>query len=116
MTPHGPDAATFEAAVGDTGQQQAPAHLPPDTLAFMFEVNYTPRVTMSVRFLSYHVLTALICYVGHMPRRLIGNRTFLRVQGRSQGRMRLPWLISVAAAGSSRDMAQPVNQPQGALQ
>ncbi len=51
MTPHGPDAATFEAAVGDarSGQQQQPTRLPADTLAFMFETDWTPRVTMSVR-------------------------------------------------------------------
>ena len=55
MTPHGPDAATFEAAVGVAGAAaQGPAHLPPDTLAFMFETNWTPRVTMSVRRVSSH--------------------------------------------------------------
>jgi homogentisate 1,2-dioxygenase len=47
MTPHGPDAATFEAAVAGDGQQ-APAHLPPDSLAFMFETHWTPRITQAV--------------------------------------------------------------------
>ena len=36
MTPHGPDAATFERAVAINSD--APEHLPRDTLAFMFEV------------------------------------------------------------------------------
>lgn len=43
MTPHGPDTQTFEDAIAEEGEQR-PAHLPRDTLAFMFEVNYTPRV------------------------------------------------------------------------
>lgn len=43
MTPHGPDTATFEKAV--TAAEDAPAHLPRDTLAFMFETSDTPRVT-----------------------------------------------------------------------
>lgn len=51
MTPHGPDAATFEASVA--GAEPGPAHLPADTLAFMFETHWTPRVTMSVRLLSF---------------------------------------------------------------
>lgn len=49
MTPHGPDAATFEAAVGGGDGQQGPAHLPDDSLAFMFEAHWTPRVTTAVR-------------------------------------------------------------------
>ena len=40
MTPHGPDAATFQAA--STGELQ-PRRIPPDTLAFMFEVAHDPR-------------------------------------------------------------------------
>ena len=36
MTPHGPDATTFERAVAI--DSDAPEHLPRDTLAFMFEV------------------------------------------------------------------------------
>ena len=48
MTPHGPDAATFEAAVAGGDGQQAPAHLPPDGLAFMFETHWTPRITQAV--------------------------------------------------------------------
>ena len=40
MTPHGPDAATFERAVANDGD--APEHLPRDTLAFMFEVRAAP--------------------------------------------------------------------------
>eukprot|EP00898_Chlorokybus_atmophyticus_P004118 jgi/Chlat1/4707/Chrsp30S04759 len=43
MTPHGPDTETFERAVSEDEHQ--PRHLPPDTLAFMFETNFTPRVT-----------------------------------------------------------------------
>ncbi|KAF8065888.1 hypothetical protein HT031_002949 [Scenedesmus sp. PABB004] len=43
MTPHGPDTATYEAAIAaDTG---APGHVGRDTLAFMFETSLTPRVT-----------------------------------------------------------------------
>lgn len=42
MTPHGPDTATFEAA--STNGVDAPERLG-QTLAFMFETNYTPRVT-----------------------------------------------------------------------
>ena len=44
MTPHGPDTATFEASVADSCTD-SPHHLPRDTLAFMFEVHATPRVT-----------------------------------------------------------------------
>jgi len=40
MTPHGPDAATFERAVASDGG--APEHLPRDTLAFMFEARPGP--------------------------------------------------------------------------
>ncbi|KAK9820068.1 hypothetical protein WJX72_005739 [[Myrmecia] bisecta] len=43
MTPHGPDTQTFERAILPDSQQ--PSHLPGDTLAFMFETSYTPRVT-----------------------------------------------------------------------
>jgi homogentisate 1,2-dioxygenase len=43
MTPHGPDTATFEAAVAPGAE--APSHLGWDTLAFMFETHATPRVT-----------------------------------------------------------------------
>ncbi len=42
MTPHGPDAATFERAVAVDGC--APEHLPRDTLAFMFEARRRPPV------------------------------------------------------------------------
>lgn len=52
MTPHGPDAATFEASVA--GDEPGPAHLPADTLAFMFETHWTPRVTMSA-LSSHHI-------------------------------------------------------------
>lgn len=34
MTPHGPDAKSFE---GASNADEGPAHLPADTLAFMFE-------------------------------------------------------------------------------
>jgi homogentisate 1,2-dioxygenase len=43
MTPHGPDAATFERAVGP--DNEAPSHLPSDSLAFMFEFSMVPRLT-----------------------------------------------------------------------
>ena len=43
MTPHGPDTTTYEAAIQDSNEQ--PKHLPDDTLAFMFETNYMPRIT-----------------------------------------------------------------------
>lgn len=43
MTPHGPDTSTYEAAVAPGAE--APAHLPRETLAFMFETSLTPRVT-----------------------------------------------------------------------
>lgn len=43
MTPHGPDTATYEAAVQESAE--VPAHLGHDTLAFMFEAAMTPRVT-----------------------------------------------------------------------
>lgn len=47
MTPHGPDTTSFETEVarGRGGDNQDPPHrLPDDTLAFMFEVNATPRI------------------------------------------------------------------------
>lgn len=43
MTPHGPDTKTFEGATAVEAEQIA--HLPKDTLAFMFETYYTPRLT-----------------------------------------------------------------------
>lgn len=43
MTPHGPDTATYEAAIQAEAEQ--PSHLPRDTLAFMFETYHTPRLT-----------------------------------------------------------------------
>ncbi|KAI8467072.1 MAG: homogentisate 1,2-dioxygenase-domain-containing protein [Monoraphidium minutum] len=43
MTPHGPDTATFEAAVAPEAEQ--PAQLAREALAFMFETAMTPRVT-----------------------------------------------------------------------
>jgi homogentisate 1,2-dioxygenase len=51
MTPHGPDAATFEAAVAGGDDRQRPAHLPDDSLAFMFETHWTPRITQAVNTL-----------------------------------------------------------------
>jgi homogentisate 1,2-dioxygenase len=44
MTPHGPDTETFERAVRPESDA-APARLPDDSLAFMFELGFTPRVT-----------------------------------------------------------------------
>lgn len=44
MTPHGPDATTFEMAV-DEARSSGPQRVQESTLAFMFEVNATPRVT-----------------------------------------------------------------------
>lgn len=44
MTPHGPDTATYEDNI-DEEKTAGPQQLPQDTLAFMFEVNATPRVT-----------------------------------------------------------------------
>ena len=43
MTPHGPDAATFEAATSP-GASSSPARLAGDGLAFMFETHAAPRV------------------------------------------------------------------------
>ncbi|GAB4820865.1 hypothetical protein N2152v2_007911 [Parachlorella kessleri] len=43
MTPHGPDTATFEQAI--LPQAEQPQQLPKDSLAFMFETYYTPRLT-----------------------------------------------------------------------
>ncbi|KAL4422217.1 hypothetical protein ABPG77_009692 [Micractinium sp. CCAP 211/92] len=43
MTPHGPDTKTFEGATAPEAEQIG--HLPRDTLAFMFETYYTPRLT-----------------------------------------------------------------------
>ncbi|KAK9846297.1 hypothetical protein WJX81_001152 [Elliptochloris bilobata] len=62
MTPHGPDAATFERAVAIDGD--APEHLPCDTLAFMFEVSFTPRV-MPAALASPHIDRAYYkCWAG----------------------------------------------------
>lgn len=44
MTPHGPDTATFESAT-QAAADSGPKHLGHDTLAFMFETHFTPRVT-----------------------------------------------------------------------
>lgn len=42
MTPHGPDSATFDKA---SEEELKPAHLPKDTLAFMFESTLLFHVT-----------------------------------------------------------------------
>ena len=42
MSPHGPDTTTFETA---SNQSDAPHHIGRDTLAFMFETNYFPKLT-----------------------------------------------------------------------
>eukprot|EP00850_Spirogloea_muscicola_P007023 SM000034S12777 [mRNA] locus=s34:704050:707410:+ [translate_table: standard] len=44
MTPHGPDTQTFETAVASAGESK-PVKLSDDTLAFMFETSFVPRVT-----------------------------------------------------------------------
>ena len=44
MTPHGPDAQTYEQAVDDA-KSTGPQKVPETTLAFMFEMNATPRIT-----------------------------------------------------------------------
>ena len=46
MTPHGPDAATFERAI--TCNTDTPEHLSRDTLAFMFEVNDSAQLVYSI--------------------------------------------------------------------
>lgn len=43
MTPHGPDTSTYELAIQQANEE--PRQLQADTLAFMFETNYMPRVT-----------------------------------------------------------------------
>jgi homogentisate 1,2-dioxygenase len=43
MTPHGPDAKTFEMAVD--AESSGPQRVQESTLAFMFEVNATPRIS-----------------------------------------------------------------------
>ena len=43
MTPHGPDTKTYERAILPTSEE--PQQLPANTLAFMFETSFTPRVT-----------------------------------------------------------------------
>ncbi len=63
MTPHGPDAGTFEAATAP-GAADAPARLPADTLAFMFETHAPPRVTAAA-LASPHVDRAYYrCWAG----------------------------------------------------
>ena len=44
MSPHGPDATTYEMA-SDTAKALGPQKVPNSTLAFMFEVNATPCIT-----------------------------------------------------------------------
>ena len=39
MTPHGPDTSTYE-----TGHYEEPKLLQSNSLAFMFETNYMPRI------------------------------------------------------------------------
>ncbi|NJM61915.1 MAG: homogentisate 1,2-dioxygenase, partial [Oscillatoriales cyanobacterium RU_3_3] len=43
MAPHGPDVTTYEKAIDP--DSSGPQKIPENTLAFMFEVNATPRVT-----------------------------------------------------------------------
>lgn len=44
MTPHGPDAGTFDRASAE-GACDTPTAIAGDALAFMFEMDYIPRVT-----------------------------------------------------------------------
>lgn len=43
MTPHGPDTSTYEQAIQESNEE--PKQLQSNTLAFMFETNYMPRIT-----------------------------------------------------------------------
>ncbi len=63
MTPHGPDTDTFEEAIAEEGCQK-PAHLPRNTLAFMFEVNYTPRIMPAALALPQLDRHYYKCWVG----------------------------------------------------
>ena len=44
MSPHGPDTTTFEKA---SNQSEEPHHIGRDTMAFMFETNLFPKLTVS---------------------------------------------------------------------
>ena len=62
MTPHGPDTASYEAAV--RSESEAPAHLPRDTLAFMFEFPFLPRVTPAAMSASGFDQNYYRCWAG----------------------------------------------------
>ncbi|MEW5302409.1 MAG: hypothetical protein WDW36_005200 [Sanguina aurantia] len=62
MTPHGPDTETYEHAVAS--EHQAPAYLGSETLAFMFETNYTPCVTKAAMGLTTVDRDYYKCWLG----------------------------------------------------
>lgn len=63
MTPHGPDTATFEKAVQEDSDG-APAHLPRDTMAFMFETADTPRITQGALASEHIDRNYYKCWIG----------------------------------------------------
>eukprot|EP00899_Mesostigma_viride_P001336 jgi/Mesvir1/11202/Mv16595-RA.1 len=62
-TPHGPDTATFEKAVADKADA-FPGHLPEDTLAFMFETCFVPRLTPAAMASPMRDLDYYHCWEG----------------------------------------------------
>ena len=62
MTPHGPDTVSYEAGI--QRQNEQPAHLPRDTLAFMFEFPFLPRVTPAAMSASNFDRNYYQCWTG----------------------------------------------------
>ena len=86
MTPHGPDTATFEAAVAP--EAEAPAHLGRDALAFMFETAMTPRVTPAALGATSIDRDYYKCWVGlrsHFDRDWFAKQQQQGKQGQQQG-------------------------------
>eukprot|EP00270_Netrium_digitus_P015944 TRINITY_DN5642_c0_g1_i1.p1 TRINITY_DN5642_c0_g1~~TRINITY_DN5642_c0_g1_i1.p1 ORF type:complete len:276 (+),score=57.25 TRINITY_DN5642_c0_g1_i1:1-828(+) len=66
MTAHGPDTSTFEKAVSD-GEANGPRKLPYDTLAFMFESVFTPRVMLTAMASPHIDKDYYKCWIGLRP-------------------------------------------------
>ncbi|GMH40156.1 hypothetical protein BSKO_08060 [Bryopsis sp. KO-2023] len=62
MTPHGPDAKTFEDAVDK--KHELPRRVGDGAMAFMFETNHTPRITVSALGSQYIDRDYYKCWVG----------------------------------------------------
>jgi homogentisate 1,2-dioxygenase len=112
MTPHGPDTATYEAAISEAAER--PAHLGRDTLAFMFETHLTPRVTPAALGSPCIDTEYYRCWVGlksHFNRDWAAQQQQQQQQQQRQ-QQRQPMASAAAAAaagGTAKQAALPAH-------